>query len=269
MAANLDLLPPGTTKLFRVDFDYYTPRPHFIVLGKSKQITWSSYDGQNSQFVEELMRVANKIRGNFGLRKPLLSVHRGSWLVPGKDDKFHAHICTDSDTYMRVFNDKKGLIPGWPSSRYVTKEWRASKNPSHYEENVRRYPYKEYFDDEIKQARRRLEAGNVRPWANPEGWTLFFHESAARVGFAPTGQQSREDLLIAMERFIREHATGSERMLGCHVCLALTAEACDGFPSPVFGYIQLSADDFCNGCPADYANGWLSRFEQEKLPTLT
>ena len=184
MAEEFDLIPANEKcDTFKVVFDYYSPRAHFIILPRNEFI--STYFELDQKARPKVVKSALSIVSGYKLQKSaILSIHFGSWLTT--KDKFHAHICVDVDNYLLIFEENKQRIPGWPSSDYVTKQWIASKNRNDYPMNVRGYPFKSYFKEEvkaIKDYRRPLTAGSDSPCPQlPPNFSP--HQSEQRVGFA-------------------------------------------------------------------------------------
>ena len=233
-----DLLPSNAKcDTFKVVFDYYSPRAHFIIVPRDRQSITnynSIAEGTKLKIVEAAMTMVSY----YELQKSAtLSLHFGKW---GTDkDKFHAHLCVDVEDYLSVYDDRKHEVPNWPSKRSVTKEWRACKDPSHisYVKNVRGYPFKTYFKDEVEAVTKYRETPEartnaVRPSAIPSPFTaILYHASEPRVGFAVKNcatARSAEARLKAQEAIItfasqynltNIHARSDDD--GCHVCLVL------------------------------------------------
>jgi hypothetical protein len=174
----------------------------------------------------------------------VLSIHCGSWTTT--KDTFHAHICVDVDDYISLFYRKENEIPNWPNMSYVTREWKASRDPQKYVKNVRGWPFKEYFKDEcqgirafIRKERRRENEGREKhrkncPDTEPDdmyyGFLVLYHPSEPRVGFIlkTREQVGQDDHLRAMDVMYQFAEASKLTSLkkkgpdnGCHICLVL------------------------------------------------
>lgn len=231
-------LVPGTksSNLFKVVFDYYTPRPHFVILPREASELKALADyNQLAEFHKlDFVRTAKAMVDEYKLDgATLLSVHRGSWL--SNKDMFHASVCVGVDQYIHVLHVKEQQIPDWPNKKYITKEWRASKNPRDFEKNVRGYPFKTYYNDELKSIREFITKGTVKVSINPpktyEGYNLLYHSSEPRVGFSIVKSADEDSeagyvrILDAMNKFAGENGLtdlgGRGDDKGCHICLVL------------------------------------------------
>ena len=217
-----------------VVFDYYTPRAHFIIV---------PHDKSGSKAPEaklKIVKAAMAMVSHYYLQESaILSLHCGKWGTDKK--KSHVHLCVDLDVYLRIYNQRKDEIPNWPPSEQFVKknkEWQV-KEPTHsgYVKNVRQYPFKTYFKDEVEAVRnyRRTEerTSTVGPSAipSPPFTAILYHPSEPRVGFAVKDcrtARSAEARLQAQEAMIgfasqynltNIHATNDDD--GCHVCLVL------------------------------------------------
>ena len=231
MAEEFDLIPANEKcDTFKVVFDYYSPRAHFIILPRNEFI--STYFELDQKARPKVVKSALSIVSGYKLQNSaILSIHFGSWLTT--KDKFHAHICVDVEDYLAIFEGNKQRIPGWPSSDYVTRQWKASKNPNDYPMNVRGYPFKSYFKEDvraIKDYRKRPTAGSDRP-CPPLPLNFLPHQSEPRVRFAvekskePSSCESKLKALEEMINFAEQNnltnITSNDQNNGCHVCLVL------------------------------------------------
>ena len=228
-----DLLPVGEKcDTFRVAFDYYSPRSHFIIVPRDRK-SITSFNSLDQGAKLKIVKAAIAMVSHYKLQQlAILSLHFGKW---GTDkNKFHGHLYVDVEEYLRIFEQRKKEIPNWPSQEYVTREWK-SRNPEDYESNVRRYPFKTYFKDEVNSVReyrrtqpRTCTAGASATPSPP--FTILYHPSEPRVGFAVRRGRTRsaEAFLEAQEAIINFasqknltniHATNEND--GCHVCLVL------------------------------------------------
>lgn len=243
---DLDLIPDGLRSLvFKVTFDYYTPRSHFALseLSDKGYQVGQDYNKISPRLKQEIIRLANLMISEYSLQG-VFSIHCGSWTTT--KHTFHAHICVDLDEYIRMFYRKENEIPNWPSRKYVTREWRASQRPTDYVKNVRGYPYKQYYRDEcngirdfirkeqLKEEEGRDEHKRVCPatdvHGNFQGFLIVYHPSEPRVGFVLNTRQqvNQEDQFKAMDvmyKFAEASKLTSLRRRGpdkgCHICLVL------------------------------------------------
>lgn len=271
--AEFDLIPEKERcDTLRVVFDYYTPRPHFIILPRNTAIeTYHELDqGDRTKVVKAALSMISEYKLQ---ESAVLSLHFGSWLTT--KNKFHAHICVNVEDYLNIFDTNKERIPGWPSSQYVTKQWRASKNPNDYAINVRGYPFRSYFREEVEAIRRyrRSSTGVSNISCPPAPFTLFFHPSEPRVGFAvekskkPSNCESLFEALKAMiDCAEKNNLTDINAKLeddGCHVCLVLDGKS-HGFhleeSQCLVGFVQVTGLKFYRDlCPPDQRNEWFGK----------
>lgn len=275
MAEEFDLIPANERcDTLRVVFDYYTPRPHFIILPRNTAIkTYHELDqGARPKVVKAAFSIVSaecKLQ-----ESAVLSLHFGSWLTT--KNKFHAHICVNVREYLDIFDKNKERIPDWPAEKYVTRQWRASRNPNDYAINVRGYPFKSYFREEVEAIRRyrTSSTGVSNVSCPPPPFTLFFHPSEPRVGFAVEKTKkpcSCESLFEALEAMIscaeKNNLTDINAKLeddGCHVCLVLDGKS-HGFhleeSQCLVGFIQVTGPKFYRDlCPRDQRDEWFHNF---------
>lgn len=232
-----DLIPEDKkSKIFKVAFDYYTPRSHFVILPRDggPGVEGNDYNNLSTETRQELVRVALAIVSGYKLKTmATLSVHRGSWITTKR--MFHAHVCAGVEEYIKVFKEKEKQIPDWPSPRYVTKQWRASRDPRNYEANVRGYPFRTYVKEEIQDIeimRKRFPSKDKATSSALrdiyDGFTVLYHPTEPRVGFAVAKQSNftTDDylqVLDAMNKYAGEkdltdmHTKGDDK--GCHLCV--------------------------------------------------
>ncbi|XP_031565797.1 uncharacterized protein LOC116300956 [Actinia tenebrosa] len=289
-----DLIPVDKkSSVFKVAFDYYTPRSHFVILPRDggPGVEGNDYNNLSTETKQELVRVASAIVSEYKLKTlATLSVHRGSWITTKR--MFHAHVCADVDDYIKVFKKKEKQIPDWPSSRYVTKQWRASRDPRDYEANVRGYPFRTYMKEEIQDIEIIRKRGHAKPSPNKdkdkgsssassdtcEGFTLLYHPTEPRVGFAAVKKSNftAEDylqVLDVMNKYAGENnltdinSKGDDR--GCHLCVVFNADLKHGFEFGsstdddliLQGYLQLSGPKYYRDfCPEDMKESWFEKF---------
>ncbi len=227
-----DLMPADEKcDTFRVTFDYYSPRSHFIIVPRNrKSITSFTLLDQGAKL--KIVKAAMAMVSHYNLHKSaILSLHFGKWGT--EKNKFHGHLCVDLNEYLGIFEKLQDKIPNWPSPKYVTKEWKASKDHRHYVINVRGYPFRNYFKEEVEAVKEYRLSNPGAPAIPPPQFTailyLLYHPSEPRVGFAAEKEErSAEAFLEAQEaiiEFARQnnltnvHATNEND--GCHVCLVL------------------------------------------------
>ena len=231
-----DLLPSSKKgDTFRVAFDYYSPRPHFIIVPRDRK-SITNYNSLNPEAKLQIVKAAMAMVFHYNLQQPaILSLHFGRWGT--EKNNFHAHVCVDVKEYLSIFEKKKDEIPNWPSPEYVTKEWRASKDHRHYAINVQKYPFKTYFKDELNDIEkyRRTKSSTSTAGASaipsPPFTAILYHPSEPKVGFAvekAMRPRSAEALLEAQQAIIKfadqsklTDMDAEDENDGCHVCLAL------------------------------------------------
>lgn len=225
-----------TNDTFAVTFDVYTPRPHYIILPQKKETVHPEFSLITDEQTQKVIKTAKSALECFNISGGVLSIHRGSWRTTR--DKFHAHVCVDVDSYLRVYESRKKLIPNWPSREYVTKQWRHSKNPRSYADNVRGYPYRSYLDDEVASIRtirkRPTRKENIAENAELDetfssedcAKKIVYHSRHPKIGFVCKKLKSIEDhqnLLSAMEKFAQGRnltsSNSKDENEGCHICL--------------------------------------------------
>ena len=232
-----DLLPLNAKcDTFKVVFDYFSPRAHFIIVPRDRK-SITNYNSLAEEAKLKIVKAAMAMVSHYYLQKSAtLSLHFGKW---GTDkDKFHVHLCVDVEDYLSIYEKRKHEVPNWPSPRSVTKEWRACKQPTHecYVQNVRGYPFKTYFKAEVEAVTkyRKTEArtntvGSLE--IPPPLTTILYHPKEPRVGFTVINDgraRSAETRLKAQEAIIKFayqynltniHAKSDDD--GGHVCLVL------------------------------------------------
>ena len=236
-----DLLP-STKKCdtFRVAFDYYSPRPHFIIVPRDRK-SIANYLSLYPEAKLKIVKAAMEMVAHYKLQQSaILSLHFGSWGT--EKHKFHAHCCVDVETYLSIFEKKENEIPNWPSPKYVTREWKASRDHRHYAINVQQYPFKICFKYELKDieqyrqtkslSMRAADASAIPP---PPFTAILYHLSEPKVGFAVEKSirlRSGEALLEAQQAIIKfaeqsklTNTYAKDENDGCHVCLVLDEKA--------------------------------------------
>ena len=232
-----DLVPTAKeSKIFKIVFDYYTPRAHFVILPRDGlELEGHDYSKLQEKSKLELVKAATAMISEYKLEGgSILSIHRGSWIT--KKNMFHAHVCAEVNEFIKVFRKKEKEIPNWPSRNFVTRQWRASRDPRDYEKNVQGYPFKTYFREELQSIRelkkKDKEKGSFALPTSYDGYTLLYHPSEPRVGFVvekeseDTSTAGYVQTLDVINKFAGEHgltnmeSSGDDK--GCHICLMLT-----------------------------------------------
>ena len=175
---------------------------------------------------EELMRAVRSMMARFDIPSGTLSIHRGSWLSR-KTKIFHAHICVDVDLYLKVFDERKKIIPSWPNGKYVTNNWKANRDPGSYSQNVKKPSYPSYLNEEVTAIENLLGVpSQILPKVDVEGISVILHPKHPKIGFV--GKKtilSELDVVWAIERFAKKlgliNPESKDENDGCHVCLHL------------------------------------------------
>ena len=252
-----DLLPyRERNSIFRVSFDFYTPRPQFVIIPMEIESIEPEFTSMTAEQTCVLIEAAQSVLSCFRIPEGILSIHRGSWKSrPAKS--FHCHLCVDAERYLEIFGRKKKAIPDWPSVTYVTRQWVWNKDPRSYAQNVRGYPYKSRFKEDVSGIVQLMEDScgetdlgiklsrdsacsqaedSTAQNPNPSPQSLLghcltevvYHPSHPKIGFVGKKNASVYDLhemLWAMENFARVHGLTNvetdDKNYGCHVCLYL------------------------------------------------
>lgn len=252
-----DLLPyREKNDIFRVSFDFYTPRPQFVIIPKEIESIEPEFTSMTAEQTCVLIEAAQSVLSCFRIPEGILSIHRGSWKSrPAKS--FHCHLCVDAERYLQIFERKKKAIPDWPSVTYVTRQWVWNKDPRSYAQNVRGYPYKSRFKEDVSGIVQLMEdscgetdssiklsqdpacsqaedATTQNPNPSPQSLLghclteVVYHPSHPKIGFVGRKNAPVYDLhemLWAMENFARVHGLTDvetdDKNYGCHVCLYL------------------------------------------------
>ena len=220
-----------TNPIFNVKFDIFSPRPHFIILTRKGVEIGREFSCITERQTQQLIQAGKSVLESFKIEGGILSVHRGAWR--SSKGKIHVHFCVDVESYLRVYESRKNAIPNWLNKRHVTKEWKASKDPSSYVQNVRGYPYRSYLQQEVKQIREKsswVEPGVPLEEVKLEGGLtkVVYHSSHPKIGFVGKKPESIEELqqvLWAIEKVAKElgltDLNSEDENHGGHVCLYL------------------------------------------------
>ncbi|XP_015770393.1 PREDICTED: uncharacterized protein LOC107348834 isoform X1 [Acropora digitifera] len=283
MSHTYDLLPHNSRcDTFKVNFDVYTPRPHFIILPHERSLVGHDYNYlDNSERLKVIKAAVELVSHNTSLKhSAILSIHTGSWI--STRDMFLAHVCVDVDDYLKIYAMKKSEIPEWPSTKFVTRQWKASRNHRDYAMNVRGYPFKTYFKQEviaIKANQRQKLPNKSSGGASevPSKFTILYHPSEPKIGFAVEKSEisscaNLKFLLEAQEALFKfatdcklTDMSSKNEDNGCHVCLILN-EKRHGFDdltdSSLVGYIQVTGLKFYTLCPPNIREEWFAQFQK-------
>lgn len=230
-----DLLPADEKcDTFRVAFDYYSPRSHFMIVPLDRKVI-TNFNSLDQEAKLKVVKAAMAMVKHYNLNQlAVLSLHFGKWGT--EKNKFHGHLYVDLEEYLRIFKKLEGKIPNWPSSEYVTREWKASKNPRHYELNVRGHPFKNYFKEDVEEVKKcrgtnpSTSSAGSSATPSPPFTAILYHPSEPRVGFALFSgrRRSAETFLEAQEAIIKfasqnnlTNINAKDDNDGCHVCLVL------------------------------------------------
>ena len=232
-----DLLPlDKRCETFFVTFDFYSPRAHFIIVPRRMFPAPENYNALDRTTRLRIVAAAKAMVSHYELEKSaILSVHFGSWLTT--KDRFHVHVCVDLDDYLRVFETKEDEIPEWPSRKYVTRQWKARQDPNYYEINVRGYPFKTYFKEELADIRKlkSQHLSSTEALAVAQPLCILYHPSEPKVGFAvdESKKSNTDEFLLEVQEAIIDFANTSnltnihakDGHSGCHMCLILDGKA--------------------------------------------
>ena len=223
---------------FRVNFDCYTARPHFIiVLDHTSSRTYEDLSDDQKQRVISLAleMVNNYALDNYDESRAVLSQHCGTWY--SSRHNYHAHLCVNADEYLAILGERRNELDRWPHDDQHIRDYpidRLQRKVDEIEkiiaeeqaENERADNANEGADNVIEGADNVVEgADNVVEGAD----NVLFHPSEPRVGFVdeisntPTNPQAwlevqQRLMAYAIEKVLLEEE-GDDN--GCHVCLVL------------------------------------------------
>jgi len=234
----------GENEQFRICFDMYRPRPHYMILPKVEmERDFAKLQHHNKQL---LIAAAELLIKNYRVSAGIFVLHRGSWV---NHRSFHAHICASVDSYMDTVHEKIAEISDWPSRMFVNKFWVANTRAStaSYEENVRGYPFSSYFSDDVNLVKKLKDWGynfgaNLRSIFEHRGTQFFLtmHPSQPLIGFCCSTIQDTEKQIVlqSMENYFQQTVMAYHQrvkdsnwrieteddikdMTGAHICLLL------------------------------------------------
>lgn len=196
---------------FRVNFDCYKARPHFIIALDDSPKT--VYEDLSDDQKKKVINLALQMATEHGLResRAVLSQHCGYWY--NSTYNYHAHLCVSHEKYLGILDREKNKLKNW----------------FHSDEAIKKYPISQTKDevDAIKKIIADKAAKDVTKGADD----VLFHPSEPRVGFAvevshkPTNPQA----WFNVQKKMMSYATGKDltnpkrkgNYFGCHVCLVL------------------------------------------------
>lgn len=244
---NFSLLRDGT---FRVNFDCYTARPHFIIVDDTSSKT---YEDLNDDQKRQVISLALEMVNNYSLdeSRAVLSQHCGAWYNPRHN--YHAHLCVNANKYLAILEERRNEFNNWP----------------HNDQDIRDYPINgmQREVDEIEG----LIIENVIEGAD----NVLFHPSEPRVGFVeekskkPTNPQAWLEVQQRLMSYANEKVLlgGEGDYNGCHVCLVLDGKT-HGFDNIVdskclVGFIEVAGSKFYRDlCPNERRETWFDRFQE-------
>ena len=206
---NFSLLSDGT---FRVNFDCYTARPHFIiVLDDTLSTTYEDLsDDQKRQVISLALEMVNNYSLDESAELAVLSQHCGTWY--SSRHNYHAHLCVNANKYLAILEERRNELINWP----------------HNDQDIRDYPI-DGMQREVDEIERLIIERLIIENVIEEADNVLFHPSEPRVGFVnkksdkPTNPQAWLEvqdrlMLYANEKDLLE---GEGDYNGCHVCLVL------------------------------------------------
>ena len=104
------MLANNKCDLFKVEFDYFTPRAHFIILLRDKSKPGTDYNSLEPGARLKVVKTAMAMVSHYHLENyAILSLHLGSWITT--KNMFHAHVCSDLNKYLSAYERKTREIP--------------------------------------------------------------------------------------------------------------------------------------------------------------
>ena len=228
-----DLLPAGANETFRVTFDVYTPRPHFIILPKNRTaITSPDFRSLNDEQMRDLIRAAKSVLLHFEIPFGILSIHEGKWR---KTENFHVHIHVNTERYLKILsNTLDKAIPGWEEkipedrkNKWPRQEGTWLRKP--YKESVRDYPHEKYFQkdlDELEKKLKNQKLSRVQPYSSEAGdiEKIVYHKRHPKISFVVKTIELTK-VLLAMKKYADRYgltnAESRDYDDACHLCLYL------------------------------------------------
>ena len=228
---DFSLLSDGT---FKVNFDCYTARPHFIIALDDKSST--TYEDLSDDQKRQVISLALKMVKNYPLHesRAVLSQHCGTWY--SSRHNYHAHLCVNADKYLAILEKRRNKFKRWPHNDQQIEDYPINRLQGEvkkikiiaYEqaEKERADNANEGADNANEGADNVIEgADNVVEGAD----NVLFHPSEPRVGFVdemsnkPTNPQAWLEVQQRLMSYANEKVLlgGEGDYNGCHVCLVL------------------------------------------------
>ena len=204
--------------IFRIIFDLYTARPHFILLPKPGKVLERDHSLTTEQ-KQQLIAKANKMLSFYGISCGTLSIHRGSW-ISKKSLRAHFHLCVDAKTYLAILVQK---------GKYHEVNKRFFGN---FSKMVEEYPVPKYHKKEVGKILHIISksASNSSPEeqsASENTENLLYHPEHPKIGFPGDGttEEGLRNILIEMEEYAERNnlttINSKNEDDGCHLCLNL------------------------------------------------
>ena len=231
-----DLLPVDKKNdIFRVTFDLYTARPHFLLLPQPGIEDMSEDHSFSPEQRQQLIVTAREMLASSNISSGTLSIHRGSW-ISKEYVTAHFHLCVDVTNYLRIFEAKKKTdFTSWFKSEDCVDSW-MRKIAYGYVKNVKKYPTTTYHEKAVgyisdiigKDGARNSLTKKQSTSENTEN--LVYHRKHPKIGFPGNGTaEDLKNILIKME----EYAVLNELTIrdsvhdnyGCHLCLNLGSDS--------------------------------------------
>ena len=185
---NFSLLRDGA---FRVNFDCYTARPHFIIV--LDDTSSRTYDDLSNDQKQRVISLALEMVNNYSLdeSRAVLSQHCGTWY--NSRYNYHAHLCVNVNKYLTILKERRNEFNDW----------------RHNDQCIRDYPING-MQKEVVEIGRIIDAEEAKDVIERAD-NVLFHPSEPRVGFVdemsnkPTNSQAwlevqQRLMLYAMEK---------------------------------------------------------------------
>ena len=216
-----DLLPvDGKNDKFRVTFDVFKARPHFILLPKTNMSPSHSLTPEQGQ---QLIVTAREMLASWNFSSGTLSIHRGSWISSSFNPTAHFHLCVDVTNYLRIFKEKeKTDVVSWFKNTKSADHWK-DRYQSDYPEKAKKYPKSKYHERAVKEISDII--GKVGISENTEN--LVFHRKHPKIGFPGNGTaEDLKQILDKMQKYAKDKKLpNGDSITGCHLCLNLGSDS--------------------------------------------
>ena len=196
-----DLLP--TNDKFRVTFDLFKPRPHFLLFPKPGVGGMSEDHSLEDNQGQQLIETAREMLASWNISSGTLSIHRGSW-ISKKSPTVHFHLCVDVTNYLNIYRAKKVTdFFSWFGNQRSYNRWKR-KFEHRYEKDVEEYPREKYHGDAVDEINRIIanEQSTSESTIGNEQST-----SESTIG----NEQSTSESTIGNEQSTSESAIGNEQ----------------------------------------------------------